>query len=871
MSALKSAAANNSPSSSSKGCTDQPSSSLSSSSSSSSSSKPKSSSSKDSSRDKDRKNVSSSSSSTSLSFSGSGSGRQSPKTKSSSGKLKQLDLIPTSSSETPPTSLPSSGSSTPPSGSSDLGKSATAQQQQQARNRKGSLSAVIDKLKNAQHCTDDAVPGAAGGGGGGGGSGGGGGGPGGGGGGGSGSGSEAGSGGSQKERTPSSSSTKTSGEGKSIGKSSSPSIDAKNPAEYMVKHSSDGMKITINKTRAKDSKTGGNVKISSGATSSVSGSLGVSVSSSGSGNGSPKTHTGLKPGVNSGPASKKPQTQSSIKVATPGSGMSSSVGNKLGVQGQKLSSAPKSMSGSSSTGSGSLLTKSTTSKSSSGSPKMSSSGATDLSRNRDKPRIPKSSEKSGGLFSSKSGADARKASPSALREESESERAFKVLAAHVSPSNMPSFPPQLVVEGLIKALDTKFQIPKLSARANASADTADKKSSADKPVQPIPSVEHPSAKLLVDNLATSKLETKIPSLANAVASPLTNNPKSSADILDPASSIQGRRDAAQTKPDNLSVTATALPLMNLGAAMSPSSHLILPTQSLTSTSPPVAAAPLDSDVPTNLSMSTSDGDARDSLKDLTTATSISRPASTTNSQQPFLKSSAPSASGPPSGVVATTPDDISAGSLSTILPIDVAIVDDPIVTPKALTYSSSVGVTGGSSNPIAGTVSTSESLNLSTKPADAALSKYNKTSDEARKSLEKVTIPVVSPAAGSTSPIESSASVGKSSAPVIGSNSQEVAEMLLDFSTPKDVVKVPIATVPERAMSLQSAPARRNTPPPPPPPPPPPAFPPSPSVSVHIVKSPAPSPRVIPSPHSAASPCITDDELMDEALVGMGK
>lgn len=43
----------------------------------------------------------------------------------------------------------------------------------------------------------------------------------------------------------------------------------------------------------------------------------------------------------------------------------------------------------------------------------------------------------------------------------------------------------------------------------------------------------------------------------------------------------------------------------------------------------------------------------------------------------------------------------------------------------------------------------------------------------------------------------------------------------------------------------------------------------SPSVSVHIVKSPG-SAMVNPSPHSA-SPCITDDELMDEALVGMGK
>jgi mediator of RNA polymerase II transcription subunit 1 len=47
-------------------------------------------------------------------------------------------------------------------------------------------------------------------------------------------------------------------------------------------------------------------------------------------------------------------------------------------------------------------------------------------------------------------------------------------------------------------------------------------------------------------------------------------------------------------------------------------------------------------------------------------------------------------------------------------------------------------------------------------------------------------------------------------------------------------------------------------------------FPQSPSVSVHIVKSPAPSPLIAPSPHSA-SPCITDDELMDEAVIGIGK
>lgn len=40
------------------------------------------------------------------------------------------------------------------------------------------------------------------------------------------------------------------------------------------------------------------------------------------------------------------------------------------------------------------------------------------------------------------------------------------------------------------------------------------------------------------------------------------------------------------------------------------------------------------------------------------------------------------------------------------------------------------------------------------------------------------------------------------------------------------------------------------------------------AVSVHIVKSPAPSPIVNPSPRSGSS---LDDELMDEAIVGIGK
>lgn len=94
----------------------------------------------------------------------------------------------------------------------------------------------------------------------------------------------------------------------------------------MVKHSSDGMKITINKTKSKEK---------------LSGSSLTKSASFSSGSSSPKTHTGLKPGVNSGPASKKPSSSSS-------SSNSSSKTNKLpfqkSVSSSSLSTSSKSYS-----------------------------------------------------------------------------------------------------------------------------------------------------------------------------------------------------------------------------------------------------------------------------------------------------------------------------------------------------------------------------------------------------------------------------------------------------------------------------------------------------------------------------------------------
>ncbi|KAI4487733.1 hypothetical protein M0802_011879 [Mischocyttarus mexicanus] len=647
-----------------------------------------SSSSKDSSRDKERK--------TSLTF-GNTSGHQSPKNKSSTTKVKQLDIIPGTEIQS---TVSNSGGNTPPSSSSDISKSTIAQQQ--ARNRKGSLSAVIDKLKNAQYCTDE---------------------------GGNGGQKTSGGGGScstssQKERNVSSSSTKNV-EGKCVIKNSS--IDAKNPAEYMVKHSSDGMKITINKTRTKDSKSGTSIKLSSTAVTSVTGVPSTTVSSgSVVGNGSSKAHTGLKPGVNSGPASKKPQSHTSPKL--PGSSSCSSTsGNRSGLLGQKVNlSALKSMSGgntssgngggvvgSVSSSSGGLLGKATSTSKSLGSPKTTSSSATDLSRNRDKLRMPKSTEKN--IFGSKSMSDSRKSSPSGIREESESERAFKLLAAHASITNLSSLSPQLVVDGLMKQLDTKFQIPKLSARVNV--DNSEKKLSE-------------SGKSL-DNLAAKQMadQVKLQTISNPVSSIVKSNTD------DQTQGTQNRRDHVQTKPDNLSIpTSTTVPI-NVGSDST--SGLLL--------QPPAAVSSHDSNVPTNLSMQSID-DSRDTCQE----TSVGRPAAQ------FL------------------------------------------------------------SNTLSGSGSSKDDINNS----NAVMALLPKGSES----------------------------------------------LCISKSIPKDTSKnLSLTSISERAMT-QATPIRRDTPPPPPP-----TFPPSPSLSVHIVKSPAPSPRIIPpSPHSA-SPCITDDELMDEALVGMGK
>ncbi|KAF4519193.1 hypothetical protein B566_EDAN013486 [Ephemera danica] len=278
----------------------------------------------------------------------------------------------------------------------------------QVRNRKGSLSAVIDKLKSAQHYTNEPTTNPD----------------------------------SRKDQTTSDKSKKEGSSSSSSFSSSSQksTVDGKSTgsktSEYQVKSSSDGIKITINKTQRNKS------------------SLGSRMSSLPS---SPKTssHTGLKPGVISGPASKKTlQKPSSSKVSSPNSSSMSSKSLSSSSSSSKQSSSPLRI------------------KSSSSSPK--SSGATDL--RKDKPR-PKS-EKS--IFSKD-----RKLSPSPHREESDGERAFKLLAAHAKlDTGLPLDTPKL---------DPKFQIPKLSR--NSESKDSDKKSADRDKVAEASKLENPKVEL----------------------------------------------------------------------------------------------------------------------------------------------------------------------------------------------------------------------------------------------------------------------------------------------------------------------------------------------------------------------------------------
>lgn len=191
----------------------------------------------------------------------------------------------------------------------------------------------------------------------------------------------------------------------------------------MVKHSSDGMKITINKTKSKEK---------------LSGSSLTKSASFSSGSSSPKTHTGLKPGVNSGPASKKPSSSSSSS--------SSKTGSKLPFQ--------KSVSSSSLPGTKSYSPT-----------KLTSSKSSNSYKEKDKSKSGKPSDK--------------------FRDTSDIMKMLGFPAGtHAADSFMKS---------------SKFQIPKISARSSGAIDKEGKSSSSSAPTTPSTSsgvIDAATAKLL---------------------------------------------------------------------------------------------------------------------------------------------------------------------------------------------------------------------------------------------------------------------------------------------------------------------------------------------------------------------------------------
>ncbi|XP_050298124.1 mediator of RNA polymerase II transcription subunit 1 isoform X2 [Anthonomus grandis grandis] len=305
------------------------------------------------------------------------------KSKSSSSlKVKPLDLNIGSTEGFTQESLPS------PSGESKSNANLL-------RNRKGSLSAIVDKLNIKVNAQQTDVP---------------------------------------TDLSSKSSSKSMSKDGKSGTKAVG---DIKN-SEYMVKTSSDGLKLTINKPRTKESKS-----------SSSTGSSNVqslSKTPSTSLTGSPKVHTGLKPGVNSGPASKKPQQQ--IQKSSSSSSIPNSSSTTYNASGSLKPTSKQPSSSSSSKMLSSLpksISKPTTS------PKTSSSSsATDLS-SKSKDRLkPSKSSSDKSIFSSLK--DRGKGSPT----QNDSDSVYK-LQSKVDP-----YTSALMMEGMMKTLDKNFQIPKLS-------------------------------------------------------------------------------------------------------------------------------------------------------------------------------------------------------------------------------------------------------------------------------------------------------------------------------------------------------------------------------------------------------------------------
>jgi mediator of RNA polymerase II transcription subunit 1 len=393
-----------------------------------------------------------------------------------------------------------------------------------------------------------------------------------------------------------------------------------------------------------------------------------------------------------------------------------------------------------------------------------------------------------------------------MRDELESERPLKLVTAHAKME--PSLPPQLMVEGMMKSLDTKFQIPKLSARSSNLSEGDSKKQSSDK-------------------TAIGGTES-------------SNRMDSGAKGLDLAG--KGDSSNASAKFQSLSKTTDDLKGTKIVASVTaPTAISSLTTQAL-------------KQPPSSVFLSVSS-----KLQDMSidTGAQVAIPTSAA------AITSVPSSSSEP-----------SSGEQAEVSRMKPDLSRSAQISGNNVKEETAVQAIGKLENPTKSFSANNNNNDPTVLPAlhpnkslDSSQNKFSSPASQKQAEDSKKLINL-----GDIS----SKSTGLNKITPMPTTSQEAAEILLDMSAstslpnkslPADPQPGKLATVPERAVAV-SAPSRRNTPPPPLPPP-------QPSVQVHIVQSPAAtpttaSPLVITSPHSA-SPCSIDDELMDEALVGMGK
>ncbi|KAH8286138.1 hypothetical protein KR054_003220 [Drosophila jambulina] len=231
--------------------------------------------------------------------------------------------------------------------------------------------------------------------------------------------------------------------------------------EYMVKPSSqEGLKLTINKTGSNKSSSSGSGSISSSSTGgqgkSKSSSGGVS-SSSGSSGSTKKQHTGLKPGVNSGPASKKATAAASAAASSSSSKHLFQKANSSGNLSTKLSG--------SSAGGGVPLTKSNSTNSFQEHnaprrrPSMGGLGTVSGGGNSSQRKSSNTVVGLGGSSGAVSPA-AHGGSTSQPPPRFDHHTDMMTILQYASPTMAAS------MEGFIKGLHNKFQIPKLSQRGS---------------------------------------------------------------------------------------------------------------------------------------------------------------------------------------------------------------------------------------------------------------------------------------------------------------------------------------------------------------------------------------------------------------------